>query len=363
MATLTPRMDKIEAGQNLSINGNFDFWQRGTSITNRGAGDTNFLADRYKLTVSGTSAIYRMDRSTDVPTYAQSGFQSSYSLAIQCTTADAAVAAGDLVILRQMLEGYDYAQIASGAAFRKTFWVKSVKAGTYCLSLNNDANNRYQVREYTLTANTWTKVTFDLNSDTTGIWLLDNGGGLSFTWTLMAGTTFQGSANAWGAGNIRASSNQVNFSDSTSNIFYLAQDMTVAGSFSSTSDLPFKRAGKTIQQELAMCQRYFEKSFDESLGLTPGVNANGGVVSGYASATQIIGARYAVAKRAIPTSITIFGYSTGTSGAVSQFGAGNVLTSAVAAQSGVTGFGVVQGSGAMGAGTAYGYHFAAEAEL
>lgn len=302
MASLTPRLDSLTSYSNLQINSNFDFWQRGTSITNRAAGDTNFLADRYKLTLVGTSAVYRMDRSTDVPTYAQSGFQSSYSLAIQCTTADAAVAAGDLVMLRHTLEGYDYAQIANGAPFRKSFWVKSVKAGTYCLSLNNDANNRYQVKEYTLAANTWTKVVFDLTSDTSGTWLLDNGGGLSFTWTLMAGTTFQGTANTWGAGNIRASSSQVNFSDSTSNIFYLAQDMTVAGSFSSTADLPFKRAGKTIQQELAMCSRY--------LG-SYNFNSVSGPFGQFRTASDgSVQIPFMVQLRAVPTAITLVGGGT-----------------------------------------------------
>lgn len=254
----------LNSFMNLAINGNMDFFQRGTSVTNRAAGDTNFLADRFKLTLVGTSAIYRMDRSTDIPSYAQSGFQGRYSLAIQVTTADASVAAGDLVVLRHPLEGNDYAAIASGAPFRVQFWAKSVKAGTYCLELRNDANDRYFVKEYTLAANTWTKVVFDFTSDTVGTWRVDEGMGLSVCWTLMAGSTFQGVADAWTAGNIRATANQVNFSDSTSNIFYLTQVMIVPGSFPSTANLIFKRAGRTIGDELRMCMRYYQQPRDLS---------------------------------------------------------------------------------------------------
>jgi hypothetical protein len=258
MASLTPRLDRLE--RNLAINGNFDFWQRGTSITNRAAGDSNLLADRFRLTLAGTSAIYRMDRSTDVPTYAQSGFQSAYSLAIQPTTADASVAAGDIVILRHFIEGYDYQQIASGKKFRIQFWAKSTLAGTYCLNLMNDANNRNYIKEYSLTANTWTKVVADFTSDTAGTWLLDNSAGLQVCWTLMSGTTFQGNANTWQAGNLRGTSNQANFSSSTSNVFYITQVMLIPGDFADTDvDIPFTRAGKTISDELTMCQRYCER--------------------------------------------------------------------------------------------------------
>lgn len=359
--SLTPRIDNLQSYQNIAINSAMDFFQRGTSVTGLAAGTSTFLADRYKLVLVGTSAIYRMDRSTNIPTAGASGFSGTYSLAVQCTTIDASVAAGDLVMVQNTIEGYDYAAIAAGKNFRLQFWVYSVLAGTYCLSLANNLNDRNIIKEYVLTANSWTKITFDLNSDTVGTWQLDNAAGLKVSWALMAGTTFQGAASTWQAGNLRATSNQANFSSSTSNIFYLTQFMIVEGSFPSNVELPAKRAGKTVQQERQMCQRYFEKSFDDSLAL-PGVNAAGGVISGFASATTIIGARYVVPKRDVPT-VVIYGMSTGTAGAVSIYGGANSLTAAVPAQSGISGFGIVQGTGAQTSGTPFGYHFTAEAEL
>jgi len=259
LPSLTPRIDSLNSYNNLIIGGNFDFWQRGTSVTGLNA-STTYLADRFLLRTAGTTAVYRMDRSTDVPTYAQSGFQSLYSLAVQCTTLDSSVGAADNVSVEHRLEGYDYAQIASGAPFRIQFWVKSVLAGVYCFSMVNSAGNRCYVKEYTLPSNTWTKISIDLNSDTSGTWLLDNGRGILFRWALMSGTDNQAAANSWQAGSAYSTSNQVNFSSSTSNIFYITQVSLIAGSFGANDDLPFKRAGRTIQQELAMCQRYCFKS-------------------------------------------------------------------------------------------------------
>jgi hypothetical protein len=204
--------------------------------------------------VTGTTAVYRMDRSTLVPTYAESGFSSQYSLAIQCTTADASVAAGDLVILRHLITGYDYQAIANGSPFTIQFWARSVKAGTYCLEIRNDANNRCFIKEYTLAANTFKKITVSFNSDTVGTWEFAGSVGLSVCWTLMAGSTFQSTANSWLSGNFRGTANQVNFSDSTSNIFYLSQFMVLIGQYASDSDLIFSRAGKTILGESSLIE-------------------------------------------------------------------------------------------------------------
>lgn len=58
MASLTPRLDRLD--KNLIINGNFDYWQRGTSFSS-----AVYTADRFIANlVSGTIGVIR---STDVP--------------------------------------------------------------------------------------------------------------------------------------------------------------------------------------------------------------------------------------------------------------------------------------------------------
>lgn len=70
----TPRIDRID--QNLIINGNFDYWQRGVSFSTAGS---YYTADRmYTARSTGTNAY---SRSTDVP-----DSQSTYSLRIQNTS-------------------------------------------------------------------------------------------------------------------------------------------------------------------------------------------------------------------------------------------------------------------------------------
>lgn len=368
MASLTPRLDRLE--QNLVINGGMDFWQRGTSVTGLVSTSSTHLADRFLLRLVGTTATYRMDRSTDIPIYAQSGYQGSYSLAVQPTVADASVAAGDNVSIEYRMEGYDYTRIASGKSFTVSFWAKSVLAGTYCLSFSNAAGDRCHIKEYTLAANTWTKVTVSLNTDTSGVWLLDNGRGIAIRWSLMSGTTTQSTANTWQAGGFYATSNQVNLSSSTSNIFYITQVMLIPGDFSGTDvEIPFQRCGRTIQDELAMCQRYYEKSYNVDVAPgTASANANRVRTNGSASNSSVDGSGgiFAVEKRAVPSTIGFWNFSTGTA---SQWSVNDQTTGATATVSaseiGTKGFaaalsvaGLVLGRSVIVSG-----HWAADAEI
>ena len=68
---------------NAIINGNFDIWQRGTSFAAPALAD--YHADRFYHVIAG-AAVHTVSRSTDVPTYAQSGVKSNYSLLVDCTT-------------------------------------------------------------------------------------------------------------------------------------------------------------------------------------------------------------------------------------------------------------------------------------
>jgi hypothetical protein len=250
--------------RNAIHNGAMDFWFEATSFAT--IADSTETAERFKYRKAGTSAVHTVSRSTDVPTLAQSGFQSSYSILIDNTTADAVVAAGDFVGLEHRIEGYDWAQLKNRTV-TLNFWVKATKTGTYCIAFRNNGSDRSYIAEYTVSAaDTWEEknVTVTLNPSG-GTDDFTNGVGLSIMFTLMCGSTFQIGAGSWQSGDYRGSSNQVNACDSTSNNFYLTQVQLTVGSVA--PDV-FSRAGGTIERELNICRRYFQKSYQ--LSVAPG---------------------------------------------------------------------------------------------
>ena len=135
-----------------------------------------------------------------------------------------------------------------------SFWAKSSKAGTYCVSAKaNDVGAKYYPFEYTLAADTWTKVTHSIPGDSALVFNNDSGSGLDVRWVLVAGSSRQGGTDgAWGATSTSnmATSNQVNFFDSTSNDFYLTGVQLEVGEKAT----PFEH--RSFGDELARCQRY-----------------------------------------------------------------------------------------------------------
>lgn len=295
--------------ENLIINGGMDAWQRETIFPSISSGD--FGPDRWKYGASGTTGVLTYSRSTNVPTVTQSGHASQYSLRVAVDTADAVVGAGDLALVRHYIEGYNFAAIHEQTV-TLSFWVYATKTGISCVYFKNAAQDRTYVAEYTVDAsNTWEKKTITLDLDTAGTWLLTNGVGMEVTWTLMGGTSTHTTKDSWNAGSFRATANQVNHLDSTSNIFQLTQIKLEQNSTATA----FKRAGGSIAGEFELCQRYYEKSYNE--------NTYGGAINntGSYSYVQGIGSnqsdqqtlQFRTTKRASP-SVTLYSPNNGASG-------------------------------------------------
>jgi hypothetical protein len=239
----------LQGNKNAIINGDFNIWQRGTSFAAIASGA--YSADRYVYHESG-DAVVTISRDTDVPTQAESGHYSNYSMKLDCTTVDASIGAGDYVLLTQVIEGYNYAPIKDKTA-TLSFWVKAVKTGIYCVSFLNSSEDRSYVAEYTInSASTWEKKTVTATFDASGgTWDYTNGTGLKVRWTLAAGSTYQGVADTWNSASDYATSNQVNGVDHTDNNFWLAQVQLELGSVA--TDFEYRNYGT----ELAKCQRYY----------------------------------------------------------------------------------------------------------
>lgn len=231
--------------RNKIINGKMDIAQRGTSFAAIASGA--YSLDRWLVSYSTTS-VATVTQQSDVPS--SNEFQSSLRFAV--TTADSSIAAGDFAFIEQRIEGYNVRDLI-GRTFTLSFWVRSSKTGTHCVSLRNSAADRSYISEYTINAaNTWEFKTIAVSGGliTAGAWNWTNGSGIGVAFALAAGTTFQTTAGAWQTGNFLATANQVNCLDTIGNIFAITGVQLEVGSTAT----PFEH--RPYGMELALCQRY-----------------------------------------------------------------------------------------------------------
>lgn len=270
--------------RNRIIGGDFSTnpWQRGTSFA--AVADGTYTADRWLYKKVG-AVVHTIAKVADAPTVAQAGRLTNHCLQLDCTTVDAAIAAGDYCYVSQKVEGYNFLPLAQ-AAMTLTFWHKHTKAGTYCVAFRNSGTDRSYVAEYTqAVTDTWELATVTVSaSPSAGTWDYTTGTGIEVVFALSAGSNFNAAtASAWNSLDDFATANQVNATDSTSNNFELALVQLEQGSIATTFE------GRTWQEELALCQRYCELS---------GHGAAGGW---YSAAAAQVGGKFSVPKRAVPT--------------------------------------------------------------
>jgi hypothetical protein len=249
--TLPLSADQISdfARKNAIINGDMRIAQRGTSFVSPSGG--TYLLDRWRYAYGTSTATHTVTQDTDTP---GGGFQ--YSMKFVCTGADASVDAGGVITPLQYIEGYNFAKFV-GQTATLSFWIKAGRTGTMCIGFRNDGGDRAYVSEVTIdAANTWEKKTITLAFDYSGgTWDLTTGRGLAITFGLHVGSTYQtATTDTWLTGDFRATSNQTNFvdaADSTNDIWITGVQLELG---SGASDFEFL----DYQQQLAMCQRYYQ---------------------------------------------------------------------------------------------------------
>jgi hypothetical protein len=279
--------------KNLIINGAMTVAQRGT-LTGQGGADAYTALDRWLI--NSGSTVARVTTSQDTLSVANSVLAGGqrFALKVDCTTIDASIAAGDYLAVATRLEAQDLQHLQYGDAAAKTltlsFGISSPKSGTHCVALFQTDANRHYIREFTVaSADTFEVISVTFPGDASGQIDNDTGRGLDVVFPIVAGSSFQGTADAWAANTRWATSNQQNLLDNTANNIYITGVQLEVGSVA--TDFEHEDYGTT----LAKCQRYL-------FGINNALDGDVNVAFGMANGATLM---YCVVRlpnmRAVPT--------------------------------------------------------------
>jgi len=287
------------AQKNKIINGNMLIAQRGTSGTPTAGG--NYLACVKWKAWEASDAAVTLSQETDGPTG-----QFTKCLKYNITTADSSITASQFGMVRQMIEGQNIIDLGFGTASAQSvtisFWVKSSLTGSHGAALNNGNEDRSYPFAYTVSsANTWEYKTVTIPGDTSGTWDTDTTAGMIITFGLGTGTTYQGTADAWQAGNKFQPSGTIQNIGTISNWNVTGVQLEAGVNATDFENLQFTN-------QLQLCQRYYYKSYAQDSGTVP-LTSSGWLGSrhGIAYQTNNVGmdVRYPVVMRSSP-SVTIY---------------------------------------------------------
>ena len=283
----------------------------GASVTNISGGV--YTLDRWSASGSQASKFTIQQNAASVTPPA--GFRNYLGV----TSSSAyTVAAGEEFDIRQMIEGYNAADLSWGTASAATvtlsFWVQSSLTGTFGGALGNSGLGRSYPFTYAISsANTWEQKSITIAGDTSGTWLTTNGIGIYLFFGLGVGSTLSGTAGAWASAAYVSATGATSIVGTNGATFYITGVQLEKGSTATSFDY------RPYGTELALCQRYFQPVGNGASGRT-------------ASTTNIelIG-NFVNSFRAAPT-LTFGGFS-GANTTIGQFSVGNVTGTALSSYS------------------------------
>jgi len=290
--------------RNRIINGAMVLDQRNAGASVTVNNNQQFPVDRF-LVQSSTSTQFTAQQSTTAPT----GFYNSLLI----TTSSANASAFNAVW--QRIEANNTNDLglgtASASTFTVSFWVRSSVTGTFSFYIQNNASTYSYVTTYTISvANTFEYKTITVVGPTAGTWLTTNNCSMQVQWSLggTGGTT--STLGSWQSGNFYNATGATGISNTASATFYITGVQLEAG----TTASPFEY--RQYGTELALCQRYFQKTFPPST--VPANNTgNDGAFMGMglmgSNSEPITNWYFPVQLRTTPT-VTLYNPGSGTAG-------------------------------------------------
>jgi len=250
-------------GRNMIINGAMNVAQRSASVAALGAADGYFTLDRWQINVGATSAgRLTMTQTADGP----NGI-SANCLKLDCTTADASIAAGELLQIMHKMEGQNLQRIGKGVAGAKqvtaSFYVKGNANATYVAELFDGDNTRSIGALFSVTTD-WTRVVIVFPADVddgSSPYGDDNALSLSLIFTLHAGSAFTSAAlnTVWSNNDTtKRAAGGDSFFDATSRTFFLTGVQLEVGPVATEFEQ------EEITTTLQKCYRYFQKTIGGS---------------------------------------------------------------------------------------------------
>ena len=258
-AELASLIGNINAGgggvnRNVIINGAMNVAQKGTSHTGLG-GSTGavYTLDRWHTYDSATAGRATVTQDSSAP----SGFANS--LKVDCTTADTSIAAGEIFLLAQRVEGQNLQAFAKGTSdakpFTLSFYAKANASKTYVAELYDIDNNRHVGKTFTVGTD-WARHEITFPADTTGAFGDDANRSLDVSIWLHGGSTYTGGTlgTVWQANDDDDRAAGIgSFFDSTDNTFFITGWQLEVG------QNPTEFEHEPFQVTLSKCQRYFNK--------------------------------------------------------------------------------------------------------
>jgi hypothetical protein len=236
--------------RNRIINGAMMIDQRnaGASITPTATG---YTVDRWQAGVTQASKIsVQQNAGAVTPPAGFTNYLGMTSLSAY------SVLAGDTFSFFQQVEGLNVADFGWGtvnaATVTLSFWARSSLTGVFGGAIVNSAQDRSYPFSYTINgANTWEYKTVTIPGDTSGTWLTNNGVGVSVRFSGGSGSNLSGAAGSWAAVNYWSATGATSVVGTNGATFYITGVQLEVGLAT-----PFER--RLINQELAMCQRYYQ---------------------------------------------------------------------------------------------------------
>jgi hypothetical protein len=285
--------------KNRIINGDMGIDQRNNGASFSSSANGAYNLDRWynQNNSSGTRFTVQQNAGSVTP---PAGFRNYLGVT---STSSYSVASTDVIAIGQKIEGFNTADLMWGTANASpitfSFWVRSSLTGTFGGSVSNNDGNRFYAYTYTISAaNTWEQKTVSLAGDTTGTWNITNGAGIQLLFNLGTGATYSGAAGSWTGSPFYAPTGATSVVGTNGATFYITGVQLEKGSNATSFDyLPYGT-------ELALCQRYFEKTYSQSVAL--GSNTSEGSAQSMSpvnlgGVTYGTTFQYKVTKRATPT--------------------------------------------------------------